>query len=158
VAVSVVLAQLPPRLADKVVLHVSTNLRGLRETPLFVLVASAFVLWGGLVGLLLLPLVAVVMGTVERWLGKLATVLVFALGHVGATLGLAVMLVSGISHRVIDPQIATVHDVGVFAISRDPTDLGHVFAAIIGLVLAVVILRAVAFGSAARSENLSKSE
>jgi hypothetical protein len=192
VAFSLVLAQLPPRLADKVVLHVSTNLRGLRETPLFVLVASAFVLWGGLVGLLLLPLVAVVMGTVERWLGKLATVLVFALGHVGATLGLAVMLVSGISHRVIDPQIATVHDVGVsygllalagtvtarvparwralyaaaiggssfgmFAISRDPTDLGHVFAAIIGLVLAVVILRAVAFGSAARSESLSKPE
>jgi hypothetical protein len=192
VAVAVLLAQLPHRVADKVVFHASTNLQGLRDTPLLVLVASAFVLAGGLFGLLLLPLVAVVMGAVERWLGKLATVLVFAFGHVGATLGLAVMLVSGIFHRMIDPQIATVHDVGVsygllalagtltarvparwrawyaaaiggsslgmLAISRDPTDVGHVLAAIVGLVLAVVLLRAVAFASAAQSDSLSKAE
>ncbi|HEY5987931.1 MAG TPA: rhomboid-like protein [Streptosporangiaceae bacterium] len=94
---------------------------------------------------------------------------------------------SGIFHRMIDPQIATVHDVavsygllalagtltgrvparwrawyataiggsslGVLAISRDPTDVGHVLAAIVGLVLAVVLLRAVAFASA-RSDSL----
>jgi hypothetical protein len=192
VVVAVLLAQLPHRVADRVVFHASTNLQGLRNTPLLVLVASAFVLSGGLVGLLLLPLVAVVMGAVERWLGKLATVLVFAFGHVGATLGLAVILVSGISHRMIDPKIATVHDVGVsygllalagtlsarvstrrrawyaaaigglslgmFAISRDPTDVGHVLAAIIGLVLAVVLLRAVAFASGAQSDSPSEAE
>jgi MFS family permease len=150
VAVAVLLALLPNELADKVVYHASTSLQGLRDKPLFVLVASAFVLWGGLAGLLLLPLVAVVMGAVERWLGKLATVLVFAFGHVGATLGLAVILVSGISHRAIDPQIATVH--------REPTDVGHVLAAFIGLVLAVVLLRAVAFASAAQSDSLSEAE
>jgi hypothetical protein len=178
VVVAVVLALLPPRVSDQVVYNVSTNLQGLRNRPLLVLVASAFVLLGGLAGLLWLPLVAVAMGAVERWLGKLATVLVFALGHVGATLGLAVMLVSGIAHRMIDPQIATVHDVGVsyglftlagtltarvparwrrwyagaltclslgiLAVSCDPTDVGHVLAAIIGLVLAAVVLRAVA--------------
>jgi hypothetical protein len=190
--VAVLLALLPNEVADKVVYHASTNLQGLRDKPLFVLVASAFVLWGGLAGLLLLPLVAVVMGAVERWLGKLATVLVFAFGHVGATLGLAVLLVSGISHRAIDPQIATVDDVGVsygllamagtlsarvstrwrawyagaiggvplaaFAITREPTDVGHVLAALIGLVLAVVLLRAVAFASAAQSDRLSEAE
>jgi hypothetical protein len=184
VVVAVLLALLPDRVAEKVVFHASTNLKGLRDTPLFVLVTSAFVLWGGLAGLLLLPVVAVVMSAVERWLGKLATVLVFALGHVGATLGLAVILASGISHRAIDPEVATVHDVGVsygllamagiltarvplrwrgwyagaigvpplgaFALSRDPTDLGHVLAALIGLALAVLLLRAVAFAGTAR--------
>jgi hypothetical protein len=182
VVVAVVVAQLPPRVADEVVNHVSTNLQGLRNAPLLVLVASAFVLCGGPVGLLLLPLVAVAMGAVEHWLGKLATVLVFALGHVGATLGLAVILASGIAHRMIDPQIATVRDVGVsygllalagtltarvpawwrrwsagalgclslgmFAVSRDPTEAGHVLAVIIGLALAAVLVRAVAFATA----------
>jgi hypothetical protein len=103
VVVAVVLALLPAQVADQVVYNASTNLQGLRNRPLLVLVASAFVLLGGLAGLFWLPLVAAAMGAVERWLGKLAAVLVFALGHVGATLGLAVMLVSGIAHRMIDP-------------------------------------------------------
>lgn len=184
VVVAVVLASLPDQVAEQVVLHASTNLKGLRDKPLYVLVTSAFVLWGGLSGLLLLPAVAVAMGAVERWLGKLATVFVFALGHVGATLGLAVILASGISHRVLEPEIATVHDVGVsygllalagtlaarvpirwrhwyaaaigvpqlgaFALTRDPTQLGHVLAALIGLVLALLLLRAVAYASAPR--------
>ncbi len=184
VVIAALLALLPEQLAETVVLHASTNLRGLRNTPVFVLVTSAFVLWGGLGGLLLLPVVAVVMGTVERWLGKVATVFVFALGHVGATLGLAVVLASGIFHGAVKPEIATVHDVGVsygllglagalaarvpirwrgwytaviavpplgaFALTRDPTELGHVMAALIGLVLAVLLLRAVAYASAPR--------
>ena len=184
VVVAVALAALPDEVADGVVLHASTNLKGLRNTPLFVLVTSAFVISGGLTGLLLLPVVAVVMGAVERWLGKLATVFVFALGHVGATLGLAVILASGISHRLIEPEIAAVHDVGVsygllalagtlaarvpirwrrwyaaavgvpqlgaFAFTRDPTQVGHVLAALIGLVLAVLLLRAIAYASPPR--------
>jgi rhomboid family protein len=190
VVIAVLLTLLPNEVASKVVSHASTNLQGLRDKPLFVLVASAFVLSGGLAGLLWLPLLAVVMGAVERWLGRLATVLVFALGHVGATLGLAVMLVSGIAHRAIGPEIATVHDVGVsygllamagtltarvpsrwraryaatiagfslgaFAISREPTEAGHALAAMIGLALAVVLLRAVA--AATRSDGLSEAE
>ena len=47
---------------------------------------------------------------------------------------------------------------GAFAITREPTDIGHVLAALIGLVLAVVLLRAVAFASAAQSDSLSKAE
>jgi hypothetical protein len=49
VVVAVVLALLPAQVADQVVYNASTNLQGLRNRPLLVLVASAFVLLGGLV-------------------------------------------------------------------------------------------------------------
>jgi hypothetical protein len=63
----------------------STNLHNLRAHPVDVLFRSVF--WSGsTVFLPFLVLLAVVLAPAEAWLGTFRLVLVFALGHVGATL------------------------------------------------------------------------
>jgi hypothetical protein len=97
---------------DRVVLESSTNLDNLRQHPLFVLAISAFMLsspWG----LWVLGPLLVAYGAAQRWVGRLATVVVAAIGHVGATLFVAVLLAAGLTHGRLDPSIAKVPDVGV---------------------------------------------
>ena len=112
VAVVAVVAQVLPGTSEELVLDTSTNLDNLRHTPVLVLVASAFVV-SSLRGLwILLPLV-VVFGAAQRWLGRAATLVVATLGHVGATLLVAVLLAAGIERGALDPAIARAPDVGV---------------------------------------------
>jgi hypothetical protein len=109
--VAVVLAALGDR-GHQLVLDTSTNLANLRHDPLLVLVASAFVvspLWG----LWLLPVLVVVYGAAQRWLGAAATVVVAVFGHVGATLFVAVLLAAGVTAGDLDPAVVEAPDVGV---------------------------------------------
>jgi hypothetical protein len=110
--VAIVVELAPGTTTEELVLDSSTNLDNLRHTPLLVLGVSAFVvappseLW------ILLPLV-VVFGAAQRWLGRAATVIVAALGHVGVTLFVAVLLAAGIDDGRLSPTLARAEDVGV---------------------------------------------
>jgi hypothetical protein len=112
VVVTVLLAAAPDRVADRFVLDSSTNLANLRDHPPFVLAASAFIepsptqLW-------IVPVMVVVYGTLQRWLGRAAVVVTAVLGHVGATLFVATMLAAGIAHGRLSLAVAEVTDVGV---------------------------------------------
>jgi hypothetical protein len=112
VAVVVSARLLPEGSAHRLVSDSSTNLVNLRERPVYVLVVSAFVVssaWG----LWILPVLFVVYGAAQRWLGAAATAVVAVLGHVGATLFVAVLLGAGITHGQLDRSVARADDVGV---------------------------------------------
>src|SRR5262249_26719437 len=98
---------------DRLLLAFSTNLHQLAPVPLRVLVGSAFWTtgWGELAEWLVL--FSVVVAPVERRLGWRRTLLVFAAGHVGATLIVAAGLAIGVHVGAVDPSIAFTRDVGV---------------------------------------------
>lgn len=98
--------------ASQAVLDSSTNLRNLHDQPLLVLLLSAFVVsspWA----LWVLPLLVWAYGRAQRWVGRTATVLVAAFGHVFATVLVAVLLTAGIAHHQLDRRLAHEPDVGV---------------------------------------------
>lgn len=107
-----VTALLGSEAAEAVARAVSTDLQHLRTAPELVLPASAFVLEhpGQVV---VLPMLAVSMGLMERRYGSVRTACTFAAGHVGATLVVAGGLATGIAAGWIDPAHAQVVDVGV---------------------------------------------
>lgn len=100
------------RVADELVLESSTNLVNLRESPLSVLALSAFVV-SSLPGLWVLPWLVVAYGAAQRWVGRVGAVVVGLLGHVGATLLVATLLVAGVRHGRLDPSVSRAPDVGV---------------------------------------------
>ncbi len=111
VAVTVALATLPDRVAERVVVDSSTNLTNLRLHPPLVLVLSAFI-EPTLVQLWIVPVLIWVYGTVQRWLGRAATVVAAVLGHVGATLFVATVLTAGVAHGRISLSVEDAADVG----------------------------------------------
>lgn len=126
--VAIVLAVAPAHTRDAVVANTSTNLSNLRRRPLWVLLASAFVL-SSLSGLWQLLVLLWLYATAQRWVGRLATIFVAALGHVGATLFVATMLAAGIAHGRLARSVAHASDVGIsyglaciagFVVSRIP--------------------------------------
>ena len=89
----------------------STNLTRLRSDPTAVLVTSAFwltprelLLWLGLFPLILAP--------AERWLGSLRGLVVFFVGHIGASLITAAVIAVMISHHWAPHRLKDVIDVG----------------------------------------------
>jgi hypothetical protein len=109
---SVATAALPAGEQAQVVLRSSTNLDNLRQQPLLVLATSPFVV-SPPSGLWILPPLVAGYGAAQRWLGRTATVVVGAAGHVGATLAVAVALAAGITHGQLAPEVARQQDVGV---------------------------------------------
>ena len=112
VALAVVLALAPRSVHDRVVLESSTNLANLRDHPFSVLLVSAFVV-SNLLGLWLIPFLALAYAVSQRWLGRRATVVAALVGHVGATLLVASVLVAGIRHGRLAASVAHEPDVGV---------------------------------------------
>ena len=112
VVVAVGLQLLPDSVHRDVVLNCSTNLVNLREHPIYVLLVSAFVV-SNLSGLWLVPWLMVSYAATQRWLGRLATGFAALLGHVGATVFVAVLLSAGIWHHWVSPTVAHEPDVGV---------------------------------------------
>lgn len=95
----------------RIILSASTNLRNMQRDPIQVLVASAFWVDGDFPWEFIIMFL-VVMAAAERWLGTLRWILVFAIGHVGATL----LTVTGIAHavdrHVIPLRVVMASDVG----------------------------------------------
>lgn len=94
-----------------IVANASTNLTNLTNHPVQVLLASAFVV-SQPADLIALPVLVVVYALAQRKLGRAATLVTIAIGHVLATLCVAVLLATGIFHGLLQPSIATVVDVG----------------------------------------------
>ena len=92
--------------------HTSTNLADMSSHPFQVLVLSAFVI-APLGGLVLLIPVVVLYGELQRWVGRLSTVLVVVFGHVGATLVVMTMEITAMRSRLVGLDIAVRPDVGV---------------------------------------------
>ncbi|MCW2600904.1 MAG: hypothetical protein JWM02_2733 [Frankiales bacterium] len=107
----VVFAQ-PHGVAAQAVLDSSTNVSNLRTQPLLVLVLSAFVV-SSLESLWILPCVVWVFGAAQRWVGRAATVLVAAFGHVFATVFVGILVHAGIAHHALSNGVAHEPDVGV---------------------------------------------
>ena len=89
----------------------STNLVRLKEDPVSVLITSAFWvtprelwLWAGLFPLVLAP--------AERWLGSIRAIIVFFVGHIGATLVTAAIITFMIRHSWAPLRLRDVIDVG----------------------------------------------
>ena len=90
----------------------STNLHNLRTHPVDVLFRSAF-FTGSTLFLPFLLLLAVVLAPAEEWLGSFRLVLIFFLGHVGATLLTALAIDHGYFTSPGETGIAHTVDVGV---------------------------------------------
>jgi hypothetical protein len=98
--------------AHLMTLSASTNLHNLTAHPLDVLVASAF--WLSSVWMFA-PIAAglvLVVGTAERLLGSMRTVLVFVIGHVGATLVTVAGVAVGVAHGWLPTSLTYAIDVG----------------------------------------------
>ena len=94
-----------------IVANASTNLANLQSHPIQVLFSSAFVV-SAPADLVALPGLVVVYALAQNQLGRAATLVTIAVGHVLASLCVAVLLVTGIFHGFLTPEIATVVDVG----------------------------------------------
>jgi hypothetical protein len=103
--------ELAPR-TKALVEQTSTNLSNMASHPFQVLVLSAFVI-APLGGLVLLVPVVVLYGELQRWLGRLSTVLVVAFGHVGATLVVMTMEITALHRHLVGFDIVVKPDVGV---------------------------------------------
>jgi len=90
----------------------STNLHNLQVDPVGVLIASAFYLSSAGLVRWVLPFV-LVMAPVERWLGSLRTIAVFAAGHVLATVITAYVLDRGLIAFTDSDTTRFTIDVGV---------------------------------------------
>lgn len=109
---TVSLALAPDGLVSDVVAATSTNLANLRTHPVLVLVASVFVVPHlEDLGLVLVMLVALAYG--QAWVGRFATLVVAVIGHIGATLFVAVLLVSGLGAHLVPRSVVFAEDVGV---------------------------------------------
>ena len=100
------------RIANTLLLNESTNLHHLARDPIRVLVGSAFWLPAGWQVLLWAPLFALVLAPVERRLGSGRTTLVFAAGHVGATLLTAAGLWVALRVDLVERSVVNARDVG----------------------------------------------
>jgi hypothetical protein len=112
VTVTIALQFMPASRQHDIVERCSTNLANLRDHPLYVLLVSAFVvpsMWG----LWIIPWLLVGYAAAQRWVGRVATIFVGLLGHVGATLFVAVLLTAGLWHGFVSRTVVHASDVGV---------------------------------------------
>ena len=102
-----------PGIAERLVLERSTNLHHLATDPVRVLVASAFWVAAAWQVLPWAVLFTLVLAPAERWLGTLRWAIVFAAGHIGATLLTAAGLWVAIQLNAVDESVSRSADVGV---------------------------------------------
>ncbi|MEA5153413.1 rhomboid-like protein [Raineyella sp.] len=106
-----ILAGAGSRVSLALLRDMSTNLHQLRQEPMTVLVRSAF--WATPVEMVgWLVLFTLIAAPIERWIGTRAWLLVFWVGHIGATLLVAVLLTVGVSSGRVPTTVANTIDVG----------------------------------------------
>lgn len=100
------------KIANELLLERSTNLHHLIRDPMRVLFGSAF--WVNGTDELLFSLVAfsVIASQLERWIGTARTISVFFMGHVGATLLVALWIWASLNFTIARTPITTATDVG----------------------------------------------
>ena len=107
-----ILAGLGDRLGDRLLLAQSTNLDNLGHDPLWVMFSSAFWIPGRSGLVISVLLFTLVLAPVEQRIGSWRTIGLFAIGHVGATLLIAVGLWIALHFDAVEPGVAHVRDVG----------------------------------------------
>jgi len=112
VVTSWVLVTASGRLADRLLLEQSTNLHQLGRNPIRVLISSAFWLSGTGSLALWAALLALVLAPVERRVGSWRMAVVFAIGHVGATLLTAAGLWVALRVDAVERSVVNAQDVG----------------------------------------------
>jgi len=112
VAVAGTLWMLGPQVQKSVIAHMSTNLYNLQRGHLGTLVGSAFVTDGRQIYVWLPGLVCLLALAEWLWRGR-RLVMAFALGHVGATLIVAVWLAVAIHVGWLPKSVTLARDVGV---------------------------------------------
>lgn len=110
-AVAAALATLDPDVQERVFEHASTNLHNLARGRVGTLFGSAFVVDAGPL-LLWLPGLLCLLGLAELVWGSRRLVVAFAVGHVGATLLVAVGLVAAVERGWAPADVARAVDVG----------------------------------------------
>ncbi len=111
-ALTIALTLSPDGVVHQVVSATSTNLANLHTHPVPVLVASLFVV-PDLDGLLLVLALLVAIAYGQQWVGRFATVVVAVIGHVGATLFVAILLITGLGAHLVPRSVVYAEDVGV---------------------------------------------
>jgi hypothetical protein len=128
IGTEVILGLLPDDVHQRAVIRSSTNLYNLHHSPMSVLAASAFVVSGAL-SLWQIPILVWAYGAAQRWVGRVATIFIGILGHVGATLFVAAILGANLGRGRLLRSTAHISDVGVsyglmcvmgFIVSRVP--------------------------------------
>ncbi len=118
----------------------STNLYNMQHNPVQVLVASAFWTEGSFPWLTIAEFL-VVMAAAERWLGTGRWILLFATGHIGATLLTVTGISRAIDRGVIPLRVAVATDVGAsYGFAAVLTAMAFRFHGIVRVLWAVTIL------------------
>ena len=111
-AVTTAMLRMDPAMHDALIRHASTNLHNLSRGRFGTLISSAFVVDAGPIYLWLPGLVCLLL-VAELTLGGSRTALMFATGHIGATLLVAVGLVAAVKLEWLSASIARASDVGM---------------------------------------------
>ncbi len=110
--VTLALLELGPQVADRVIRHVSTNLHNLSHGHIGTLLGSAFVIEAGPIYLWLPGLVCLLAAAELTWYsGRL--IVAFAVGHIGATVLVAVGLTAAVEWAWLPGSVARATDVGM---------------------------------------------
>lgn len=112
-ALSITLSAIDPAAAAAFVERASTNLNNLAEGHFGTLIGSAFVTGGGSSDWILIPLLAGLLAAAERLGGGKRLIKVFAAGHIGATLLVALGLLIAVESGWMSVAVASAPDVGV---------------------------------------------
>lgn len=112
VCVNTTLLALGPALQDRVIRHASTNLHNLSHGHLGTLFSSAFVVDAGPIAVWL-PGLLCLLGLAELLWRSARLVVAFAVGHVGATVLVAIGLTAGVSWGWLPRTVARATDVGM---------------------------------------------
>jgi hypothetical protein len=128
----------------------STNLHNLMTHPAQVLLASAFWVSSAWMFVPIAAALVLVVGTAERLLGSVRTVLVFVVGHVGATLVTVAGIAVGVAHGDLPRSLAYAIDVGpsygvaavgaVLIARTADARRRHVTAALLAVALVLVVV------------------
>ncbi|MEU8898120.1 rhomboid-like protein [Nocardia sp. NPDC048505] len=102
---------LSPAEDRRLILSASTNLHNMRHNPVQVLIASAFWTEGQFPWLTIAEFL-IIMALAERWLGTGRWILLFATGHIGASLLTVFGIAQAIDNGLIPLRVAVAPDVG----------------------------------------------
>jgi hypothetical protein len=110
--VTTVLLELGPEVQDRVIRHASTNLHNLSNGHIGTLLDSAFVVDAGPI-YVWLPGLVCLLGLAELLWGSIRLVVAFVIGHVGATLLVAVGLTAAVELGWLPASVGRATDVGM---------------------------------------------